>query len=94
MSSDAEAVFRRFKRWLLSEPEGDEPDRHIPKRQVERYREYEYLPLERAEEHRDHKTFWTRAPGVWFCRTCSEWYRTWEGSPRRHPDQSDRVRWV
>lgn len=31
--------------------------------------------------HRNHDTVWTAAPGVWHCRDCHEWYRTWEDHP-------------
>lgn len=52
-------------------------------RKVERWSEYEVLDPRDAYLHSDHDTVWTSAPGVWCCKTCHEWYRTWEDTPKR-----------
>lgn len=53
----------------------------IPRPKIERWREHEVArPDERCE---DHSKAWTMAPGIWYCRTCHEWFRTWEKWPTR-----------
>lgn len=36
---------------------------------------------EPGQGHGDHDVVWTSAPGIWNCRDCVEWYRTWEDEP-------------
>lgn len=64
------------------------PTGTVPSRgQRDRWKDYEYRPPERDDEHAGHETVWTAAPGIWHCKDCHEWYRTWRVSPRPHPTQ-------
>jgi len=56
---------------------------------VERWREYEVRdPAGHAHIHEGTPTcHWTCAPGIWTCRECGEWFRTWEDEPEVDPRQ-------
>lgn len=62
-----------------------EPTSH----QRKKWQEYEYRNPYLDTEHIDHTTFWTAAPGVWYCRDCNEWFRTWSEEPEEHPQQGE-----
>lgn len=59
---------------------------HSPQK-VERWREYEVVTPRESTGHAGHECFWTAAPGIWTCRDCGEWYRTWTDEPERPPQQ-------
>jgi len=58
----------------------------LTKSQIQRYKE-DYEVREPIKGHKGHDTVWTRAPGVWHCRDCIEWYRTWEDHPSEVEDK-------
>jgi hypothetical protein len=59
---------------------------------AERYREYTALDPHTDAEHTDHDTCWTAAPGVWHCRDCHEWFRTWKMIPS-YDTRQDKPAW-
>lgn len=60
---------------------GKNNNEFISHSKVEQWKEYEFkYPSDHPAE--GHTKVWTGAPGVWYCRTCSEWYRIWEETPR------------
>lgn len=74
-----ERLFQRFSG-------GASEQRVIPSKE-ERWKEHEvHFP----EDHdTDHDACWTAAPGVWYCRTCHEWFRTWRFNPQRPMRQEE-----
>lgn len=53
----------------------------VTSRKIERWRDHEVArPDERCDGH---SRAWTMAPGIWYCRDCHEWFRTWEKYPTR-----------
>lgn len=64
-------------------------DRHTPahelynglsKSQIRQYKE-DMEVKEPPGGHQGHDLVWTKATGVWHCRDCHVWYRTWEDHP-------------
>lgn len=65
---------------------GEDNTEFIPSQKIERWGEYEFkYPSDHPAE--GHTKVWTGAPGVWHCRTCGEWYRIWEDTPRYAKEQ-------
>lgn len=59
----------------------EDHEQSIDEPKVARWEKYE---IHFPEDHpSDHDASWTGADGVWYCRTCNEWYRTWEENPSR-----------
>lgn len=68
------SLFQRYE-----EPEVN--DHSVAPSQLKRWKEYNvHFPEDHNQEH---EASWTGAPGVWYCRDCHEWFRTWEETPHR-----------
>lgn len=52
------------------------------KSQESRWRELKIKDPYKDAEHSGHDTVWTAAPGIWHCRDCCMWYRTWADNVR------------
>lgn len=68
-------------RRLFDRYEGGHFDHGPTEDKIERWKAHDvHFP----EDHPNgHESSWTGAPGIWYCQTCHEWYRTWTDTPSR-----------
>lgn len=64
-------------------------DNRYTRSQIDRWKSFR---IGNPETHTDrHDVCWTGGPGIWHCKDCNEWFRTWDNSVETSEDLEEAV---